>query len=156
MTLSATNKYKETSQNNRTVDDYQPRKKCKDLFNQGKLSSSDNDSIVKFSKDYLVQVQLVKNYVSHLEDLKMKREKRSQENKLRKQRQETQPENLEEDEEEYTEQPEMEEENEDRDVITQIIDSGETDSDDDMVFVPNLRTHTRSRRLAGSWKNASL
>ena len=93
-----------------------------------------------------MQVQLVKNYVSHLEDLKMKREKRSQENKLRVQRQETRPENLE-DEEEYTEQQEMEEENEDRDAITQIIGIGETDADDYMRAVMEVKAQRQQAML---------
>ena len=41
----------------------------------------------------------------------------------------------------------------DRDVITQIADRGEVDSDnEDTIFVPNQRTLTRSGRLAGTWK----
>ena len=144
-------KYKETSQANRTVDDYQPRKKCKDLFNNGRVSSSDIDSIVKFSNDYLVQIQLVKDYVSHMEDLKLKREKRSAERKLQKQRQEREADDYEDDyDDEHTGQ---QDEDEDRDVITQIIDGGDVDSDDeDTIYVPNLRTLTRSGRLAGSWR----
>ena len=87
----------------------------------------------------------------------LKREKRSSERKLKK-LQETEPDTQEEDyedaevDEEYTEQPD---EDEDRDVITQMIDGedGEVDSDDeDTIFVPSLRTLTRSGRLAGSWK----
>ncbi len=102
-----------------------PRKKCKDLFSQNKLSTS--EEIAKFSKKFLVSEDLVKDYVRHLTDLKRKADKRKEETKKKKQIAQSQQGNEEQDitheeeeeyireeEEEYT-QAEMEEENDDND-----------------------------------------
>ena len=146
---SKTGKYKsyaETSRENRTIDDFQPRKRCKDMFDAGKLKSTDHDEIQKFSKDYRVAVDLVRGHVCHLENLKLKRDKRSKEAKDKKEQRKANLANqIEETEEDYQEfeSEEEHEADEDENLVLNIIQDGNEESDEEeLMFVPNIRTAT--------------
>ena len=76
--------YAATSRKDRSIDDYQPRKQCKDLFNAAKLASSDQDVIQNFPKKYRVTTDPQRNHLHHLEEFKLKRDKRSKETRERK------------------------------------------------------------------------
>ena len=76
--------YSETSTTRRTIDDYQPRKQCKKLFDTGDMSLESAQQIQNFSKKYLVSESIVKQYLSHLTDLDIKkklRKRQRQDNK---------------------------------------------------------------------------
>ena len=77
-------KYEETSGYDRTIDDFQPRKKCKEEFANSKLNTAED--IKKFSRDYIVEERLVREYVSHLQNLKLKIDKRKEETIRRNER----------------------------------------------------------------------
>ena len=76
--------HSETSTTRRTIDDYQPRKQCKKLFDTGDMSLESAQQIQNFSKKYLVSESIVKQYLSHLTDLDIKkklRKRQRQDNK---------------------------------------------------------------------------
>lgn len=65
--------------NARLVDDFQPRAQLKELYKRSAISSSDEDKINDFSAKYIVPMNLVRNYVLHLEHLVLMKQKRQRE-----------------------------------------------------------------------------
>ena len=76
--------YEETPGYDRDIDDFQPRRKCIEEFAKKNLSTPED--IRKFSSDYLVDERLVRDYVTHLDNLKLKSDKRKAETRRRKER----------------------------------------------------------------------
>ena len=70
-------KHEETPGYDRDIDE--PRRKCKKTL-------STPEDIRKFSSDYLVNERLVRDYVTHLDNLKLKSDKRKAETRRRKER----------------------------------------------------------------------
>ena len=70
-------KYEETPGYDRDIDE--PRRKCK-------KNLSTPEDIRKFSSDYLVDERLVRDYVTYLDNLKLKSDKRKAETRRRKER----------------------------------------------------------------------
>ncbi|XP_062616534.1 uncharacterized protein LOC134278232 [Saccostrea cucullata] len=68
----------ETPVDNRSTDDYQPRVQLKKLFSEGHISSSKPDTVLEFSKKYIVNEDCVQQYLQHLESLKLQKDKRLQ------------------------------------------------------------------------------
>ena len=60
----------------RPADDYQPRVQLRKEFEKGILVSNDAINMRKFSEKYIVDEMYVKEYLVHLEQLKLEREKR--------------------------------------------------------------------------------
>ena len=118
------------------------------MFDAGKLKSTTQDEIQKFSKDCRVSVDLVRGHVCHLENLKLKRDKRSKEAKEKKeltkaylanQFEETE---TEEDYQEF-ESEEDHEADEDENFILYIVQDGDEESDEEeLMFVPKIMTAT--------------
>ena len=54
----------------REPDDFQPRANLKQAFEEGKISLSDNASMVTFCNKFIVKEQLVTDYLQHLVNLK--------------------------------------------------------------------------------------
>ena len=149
---SKTGKYKsyaETSRENCTIDDFQLRKRCKDMFDAGKLKSTNHDEIQKFAKDYRVPVDLVRGHICHLENLKLKRDKRSKEAKEKKEQRKANLANQFEEtetDEEYQEFDSEEEREADEDENFILNQDGDDESDEEeLMFVPNIRTATGGR-----------
>lgn len=78
---------KDTPTDGRQTDDYQPRAQVKKLFNSGMISSTNHECITEFSERFIVRVDTVREYVEHLEMLKLGKEKRLQ--SAQKKREET-------------------------------------------------------------------
>ena len=70
--------------NKRPVDDFQPISQLKELYKQNSISSSDEDKVKVFSAKYIVPVNLVRNYILHLEHLDLMKQKRQREEKANK------------------------------------------------------------------------
>ena len=139
---SKTGKYKsyaETSRENCTIDDFQLRKRYKDMFDAGKLKSTNHDEIQKFAKDYRVPVDLVRGHICHLENLKLKRDKRSKEAKEKKEQRKANLANQFEEtetDEEYQEfdSEEEREADEDQNFILNVIQDGDDESDEEELM----------------------
>lgn len=69
----------------RPADDYQPRVQISRLFKAGTLNLDNNQAIVQFSKEYAVEVDLVKKAVEHLVDLKHRANIRANQRNINKQ-----------------------------------------------------------------------
>ena len=69
--------YEETPGYDRDIDDFQPRRKCKEEFAKKNLSIPED--IRKSSSDYLEDECLVRDYVTYLDNLKLKSDKRKAE-----------------------------------------------------------------------------
>ena len=65
--------------NTRLVDDFQPRAQLKKLYKRSAISSSDEDKINDLSVKFIVPMNLVRNYVLHLEHLALMKQKRQRE-----------------------------------------------------------------------------
>ena len=73
--------------NYRLPDDFQPRFQLRSLFSNGLISSDDKAAINNFSTKFVVSEKLVMDYLSHLENLKLRKEKRSEDRKISKAKQ---------------------------------------------------------------------
>ena len=96
-------------------------------------------------KDCRVSVDLVQGHVCHLENLKLKRDKRSKEAKEKKELTKAYLANqFEETEtEEEFESEKKHEADEDENLILNIVQDGDEESDEEeLMFVPNIRTAT--------------
>ena len=102
------------------------------------------EAILKFGKKYLVDTQLVINYLNHLAHLKLNKS-------LRKKVKDSTVDNItDEDEDDHAMT-----ESDDNDLIMNLVegsDDSDSEEDDHVTFVPQLRTVTRHGRLAGTWK----
>ena len=122
------------------------------MFDAGKLKSTNHDEIQKFAKDYRVPVDLVRGHICHLENLKLKRDKRSKEAKEKKEQRKANLANQFEEtetDEEYQEfdSEEEREADEDENFILNVIQDGDDESDEEeLMFVPNIRTATGGRQ----------
>ena len=71
--------------NIRPIDDFQPRAALKNRHQQNPpLTSSDAEQITEFTKKYIVQENLVRNYLLHLENLALMIAKRQNEEEAKK------------------------------------------------------------------------
>lgn len=158
-------KYEETPKSeNRPVDDYQPRKKCKDLYDLGELSVDSPQNLADFAKNFLVDQCLIIDHLKHLSDLKLKKDLRKEKkpSKKRKRNEGKQHKptvNVE--EEDGAEEDEggesEEEEDEENDLILNEITGSDMEEDSVRVYVPPLKTVTRRGKITGLWqKNFSL
>ena len=75
-----------TSRNDRSIDDHQPRKQCKDLFDAAKLAPSSYQDVIQNLPKYPVTTDLTRNHLHHLEELKLKLDKKGKETRERKRR----------------------------------------------------------------------
>ena len=73
--------------NYRLPDDFQPRFQLRSLFSNGLISSDDKAAINNFSTKFVGSEKLVTDYLSHLENLKLRKEKRSEDRKISKAKQ---------------------------------------------------------------------
>ena len=73
--------------NYRLPDDFQPIFQLRSLFSNGLISSDDKAAINNFSTKFVVSEKLVMDYLSHLENLKLRKEKRSEDRKISKAKQ---------------------------------------------------------------------
>ena len=73
-----------TDGHQRPVDDFQPRAQIKKHVKEGKLTLTDSESITSFSKAFAVEEDLVRNYLEHLQYLKLKKLKRRDDRKKKK------------------------------------------------------------------------
>ena len=162
--------YSETSTTRRTIDDYQPRKQCKKLFDTGDMSLESAQQIQNFSKKYLVSESIVKQYLSHLTDLDIKkklRKRQRQDNKSKsksksssqskKRRTDNESESNTDDETEddlYEDNEDSEDNSEDDLVLNEVVGSDLEQSDEENVtYVPSLRIATKNGQLSGLWEN---
>ena len=150
--------YEDTGLEKRRIDEFQPRFQCKKLFNEKKLKSNDPEKVKNFSKKYLVKPSLVSEYLNHLEGLSFKKDKRKQETQAKKNQNSNS--NIDEDDTGMDHDSEEnvsvsndesldEYDNDDEDVIMNFMDESENE---EVVYVPKLRTTTRGGRLAGTWQ----
>ena len=75
-----------TSIDGREPDDFQPRAQMEKKFHQNKLNPGDDEKIAEFSRNWIVPLKFVKDYVDHLAPIEMRKEKR----KTESERQQTQ------------------------------------------------------------------
>ena len=68
-----------TPANNRLVNDYMPRVQLKAEYTSGQYSLDDPTSISKFSREFVVAEECVKDYLEHLTFLDLKKDKRKKE-----------------------------------------------------------------------------
>ena len=73
-----------TDGHQRPLDDFQPRAQIKKHVKEGKLTLTDSESITSFSKAFAVEEDLVRNYLEHLQYLKLKKLKRRDDRKKKK------------------------------------------------------------------------
>ena len=72
----------------RAIDDFQPRVQLRSLFESNKISLEDDESVKEFSRKFIVEERIVRNYLEHLNELrrnrkacdKKRKEKRAKEN----------------------------------------------------------------------------
>ena len=64
---------------NRVVDDYLPQVQLKKVFTSGECSFEDTSSISKFSSNFVVAEEYVKNYLEHLKLLELRRNEKKKE-----------------------------------------------------------------------------
>ena len=57
----------------RPADHFQPRKQCRLLYESDKLDALKQETVNQFCTDYLVEKDVVMNYLHHLADLKLKK-----------------------------------------------------------------------------------
>ena len=50
----------------REVDDFNPRKKLKEAFKDGKISLNDSESIQEYADKYIVGIKLVRQFIGKL------------------------------------------------------------------------------------------
>ena len=145
--------YTQNTHDIRPVDEFQPRRQCKVLFESGKIDVKNVDEIQKFCKNFLGSKEVVVAYLMHLENLALKK-------KLWKQKRNRAPAK----ENDGTAQdPDIEEYENDSNVADAVVDvsdiesendvvlnvvegsDSDTDSDyDDVMFVPPTRDKTWS------------
>ena len=149
--------YEDTGLEKRRIDEFQPRFQCKKLFNEKKLKSNDPEKVKNFSEKYLVKPSLVSEYLNHLQDLSFKKDKRKQETQAKKNQNSNS--NIEDDTGmdpvSVSDDESLDEyDNDDEDVIMNVIDGSDDDEseNEEVVYVPKLRTLTRGGRLAGTWQ----
>ena len=65
-----------TSIDGREPDDFQPRAQMKRMFHQNKLNPGEGGTIAEFSRNCIVPLKFVKDYVDHLAQIEMRKEKR--------------------------------------------------------------------------------
>ena len=64
-----------TSIDGREPDDFQPQAQMKRVFHQHKLNPGDDETKAEFSRNCIVPLKFVKDYVDHLAQIKMRKEK---------------------------------------------------------------------------------
>lgn len=69
--------YNHESEHSRLPDDWQPRNNIKNMFENGKLMADDEDAISSFANKFIVEKQLVKDHLVHLNTLERTRNLRS-------------------------------------------------------------------------------
>ena len=74
----------ETPTSGRTVDDFQPRKCLKDLYENGDISADNRDVIANFCATYNVEEKHVVDYLGHVIDIDIRREIRTTTTKERR------------------------------------------------------------------------
>ena len=76
-TYENTSSYQENGQL-RIPDDFQPRKQCEILFNEGRIDTKNSEALNGFCTKYLAEKSLVVEFLMHKEDLKLGKQKRKQ------------------------------------------------------------------------------
>ena len=132
-------------------------------FNAGTLTPDDTQAIAAFADKFLVKKELVVAHLQHLNELKMKKEMRQAKRSKKKSKPAAQrtSDNDEEEEKEETdsesksesesssESEANESDDEEDNVVLNVVGD-----DEDITFVPRIRTVTRHGRLAGTWRRA--
>ena len=78
-----------TPVHNRAPDDFQPRAQLRKLFFEGDIKCGDNDKIEAFAKKYIVNPDLVKEYLEHLTNIEVRKNVRQEEKRKAKKDEET-------------------------------------------------------------------
>ena len=65
-------------------DDFQLRAQMKRMFHQNKLNPGDDETKAEFSRNCIVPLKFVKDYVDHLAQIEMRKEKRRAESERQK------------------------------------------------------------------------
>jgi hypothetical protein len=130
----------------RPVDDYQPRKQCSVLFDNGQLDPNMIEEVAAFAKNFLVKKELVLDHLHHKQELKMKKDMRMKKNTRGKEVTDEEPVTSDIDSERETDS-----EAEESDVVMNMIGGSD---EDNVTVVPHLHTVTRHGRIAGTWMKA--
>ena len=73
-----------TSIDGREPDDFQPQAQMKRVFHRHKLNPGDDETKAEFSRNCIVPLKFVKDYVDHLARIEMRKEKRRAESERQK------------------------------------------------------------------------
>ena len=142
-----------SSKTKRKVDDFQPRKQCKVLFDSGKISLSKKQEIEAFSEKYLVDKEVVTSYITHLSDLDLKKKLRKNAKDAGKSKQnslESSHNDLNSDDDAILDDVVG---SDDDVILNEVVGSDdEEDSDEELTYVPSLRVATRNGQLGGAWQ----
>jgi len=60
----------------REVDDFQPRKRIKHLFQSERAAAFKGEKLQEFCNKYIIEVSILNRYVEHLQTLELNKEKR--------------------------------------------------------------------------------
>ena len=142
----------ESREQKRPVDEYQPRKMCKIMFEAGTLDPKNPDHIEEFCTKYLVKREHVLEHLNHIAWLQLKREKKkSEKDKKGKDDAGPQGDNVNENVSSDSDAQDTSGDDGNHLVLNAVDDSAESDDEDRLLFVPPVRTVTSRGRIAGTW-----
>lgn len=146
----------------RDMDDYQPRRQLDKLFHNGKINLKETEAIDTFCKEFLASKETVLEHIHHRASLQLGKDTRKRDKQRGKDRggeiinadviedEENVQDVLEESESSDDNEDVIESSDDNEDVVMSVLD-GESDVDEEVTFVPSLKTVTRHGRIAGSW-----